>query len=111
MDESITLISLPSQAHVVSGDRLGGEAHGVVTKTVTKIANSIPIDDFSEKFGEIIDKVRLIVEKIKGGVGGYEAEEITIGLAVTAEGDIGIATAGVEASIEVCLRRKQVKPS
>lgn len=106
MSESITLISLPSEAPRVSGDRLGGEAHGVVTTTLTKIAKNIPIENFSEKFIEIIDKVKVIAENLKVGVGGYEAEEITIGLAVTGEGNIGIATAGVEASIEVCLRRK-----
>ncbi len=106
MNNSITLISLPSQASGISGDRLGGEAHGVVTTTVNKIANNIPIENFSEKFVEIIDKVKTIAENLKVGVEGYEAEEITIGLAVTGEGNIGIATAGVEASIEVCLRRK-----
>lgn len=110
MNKTITLISLQSQVQEISGDRLGGEPHGFVTTTVTKIANNIPIENFSDKFVEIIDKVKVIAENLKVGVGEYEAEEITIGLAVTAEGKIGIATAGVEASIEVCLRRKKMKP-
>ncbi len=106
MDQSITLISLPSEPRIPE-DRLDGKGHGLISKTVTKVTSAIPLDKFSEQFGEIVDKVRSIAEHLKTGVGGYEAEEITIGLAVTGEGSIGIATVGVEASIEVCLRRNK----
>ena len=112
MNKSITLISLSSgESAGASVDRGGGEAQGAVTTMAAKLANSIPIEGFSEKFVEIIDKVKVIAENLKVGVGGYEAEEITINLAVTAEGNIGIATAGVEASIEVCLRRNKPCPT
>jgi hypothetical protein len=106
MSNTITVIRLPIKSVEVAVDRLGGETHGVVASAVNRIAGNIPADAFAAKFTEIIENVRTIAENLKTSVGGYEAEEITIGLAVTAEGNIGIATAGVEASIEVYLRRK-----
>jgi hypothetical protein len=41
---------------------------------------------------------------------GLTIEEIKISLAVTAEGNIGIASAGVESSIEVTLKWHEVAP-
>ena len=42
----------------------------------------------------------------KARAAGFEMKSIEIGIAVSAEGSIGVATAGVEASITVTLERK-----
>jgi hypothetical protein len=38
-------------------------------------------------------------------LGAFSVEAVKISLAVSAEGDIGIASAGVQASVEVTLNR------
>ncbi len=49
---------------------------------------------------------QLFKDAIVNTVGDFDVDEVTLSLAITAEGDIGIATAGVEGSISVVFRRK-----
>lgn len=106
MSESIPLITIQPPQTTVPGDRLGGVQHGVVASTIAKVTDSIQTTDFSDRLSEIVAKLGSLPGKLQSGVAGFEVDEITISLAITAEGHIGIATAGVEASIEVSLKRK-----
>jgi hypothetical protein len=68
-----------------------------------------PVDAeaFAERLSGSISGTAAIMQRtFAERLGGYEVEQITLSLAVTAEGDIGIATAGVEASVSVSLKRK-----
>lgn len=105
MPDSITLIVPTAAVAAPIEDRGGGEQHGFISGAVASVTRSIPSEQFAAQMEAVIGQVHAIAERLKGAVGEYSAEEITIGLAVSAEGTIGVATAGMEASIEVKLTR------
>src|SRR5438874_2706170 len=92
---------LPQQ--IPSGDRLGGHEHGFVERALSAF-QSKPIDPdvFSDRLYNAIAKATGAVQaKVSDTLGAFIVDEVVIKLAVSADGDIGIASAGVEASIEV----------
>ncbi len=113
MAKEIQLITLPSKppAHEGVVDRLGGEQHGVVEKAFQHVTGSVRYEKFATQLGETLRNVRAATEALDVPMGDFEVSEITIGLAVSGEGNIGVATAGVEASIQVRLKRTKVDPS
>jgi RNase H-fold protein (predicted Holliday junction resolvase) len=104
--ESITLITIAPPAGAPTVDRGGGATHGAVDKVAAKVGNAISYDSFAAQLEKILAQVQSLATRVKAGIGEYSADEIAIGLAVSAEGSIGIATAGIEASIEVTLKRR-----
>ena len=87
-------------------DREGGLAHGNAEILQLNLSGyeAIPDDSFLDKLMTPITKAMNAVEHT---FNDFSMEEITISLAVTAEGDIGIASVGVESSIEVTFKRKE----
>ena len=113
LDKGTILLIAPEQGEVcVSGkDRLGGQEHGAIEWTRRLVAKPADVDQFAERLSTSISNAANILQEALGGkVGGYSVEEIAVSLAVTADGNIGIATAGVEASVEVTLKRNHEKP-
>jgi hypothetical protein len=104
----IVMSTPPIQAPV---DRGGGETHGVISRAVAEVSRSIPYDEFSLQLESVIGSVQAVADRLRANVAEYSAEEITIGLAVSGEGTIGVATVGVEASIQVTLKRHQQRQS
>jgi hypothetical protein len=94
-------------------DREGAEEHGRVREAIkalvgraTKI-ESIDPEVFAERLStSVADAAKAVQAKIFATIGQFSVEEVAISLAVTAEGDIGIASAGMKASIEVTLKRR-----
>src|SRR5271166_4474968 len=95
----------PQRAPVEADDREGAIAHGGAYITTLNLSGleAKPIET-----GAFVDK---LLTPITGAMRAIEAkfeglaiEEIKISLAVTAEGDIGVASAGVESSIEITLK-------
>ncbi|HEX7152217.1 MAG TPA: CU044_2847 family protein [Thermoanaerobaculia bacterium] len=109
MADSIPLIGLVVPVAEDGGDRFGGQEQGFVEGAAARVVKSISPEQFAAQMEQVIGTVRLVAERLKAGVGDYSTDEITIGLAVSAEGSIGVATAGVEASIQVTLKRKDSK--
>lgn len=108
MDDDLTLVVAPAGRSAVDDegtDRLGGVGHGAAERAV-KAVKSVSWEDFASQLRRIVSQTKLITEQVEAGIGAYEAREIAIGLAVTGEGTIGVATVGVEASISVTLRRR-----
>lgn len=105
--DAITLITLKTPAPGARPvDRGQGEAHGFAKGIAERAAEAVPVQKFSEELDKVIGQVKAIASKVKDGVADYSADEIKIGLAVTAEGSIGVATVGVEATIEVTLKKR-----
>jgi hypothetical protein len=105
---SITIITIKSVGTVLSeADRKGFEDHGLIPSVVDGVARKIESEQFLRQVEEAVEKVRAIAERIKGRVGEFEADEITIGLAVSGEGSVGVATVGAEASIEITFKRNK----
>ena len=112
MNGTIRLIAHPSQA-VVQGhtnahnppviDRTGGELQGTISSMVSSVLD-VSIDAFSTQLRTVISQAKSIAEHL-GDVGDFRAEEIKLGLAISAEGSVGIATAGAETSIEITFKR------
>jgi hypothetical protein len=107
-------IIVPVQQGAVSqkplqGDRHGSEEQGKAETTQLNLSGyeSRPLDSdiFLDKLMGPITKAMSAVEAT---FKEFSLEEITIGLAVTAQGDVGIASAGVESAIEVTFTRKQL---
>src|SRR5215472_13233879 len=87
-------------------DRLGAEEHGAITRILGLETKPIDSDIFSDRLSESIANAASSVKtKVIKTLGEFFLEEIKISLAVTAEGHIGIASTGVEASIEVTLKQ------
>jgi hypothetical protein len=91
----------------IPSDREGAEEHGGVEIVSLNLsgyeASPIETDSFLDKLMGPIDRAMHAVERT---FHDFSLHEIKIALAVTAEGDIGIASAGVESSIEVTFQRK-----
>jgi hypothetical protein len=88
-------------------DRFGGERHGVISRALGRSALDVPVDRFTSELEAVVSAVQSVTSRLKAGVGEFFVEEVTIALGVSAEGSIGVATAGVEASINVSLKRRR----
>ena len=97
----------PSPSKKVSArDRKGGQTHAL-RDWVPFAAKVRPVKfvDVEANLGEVIDQVGRIISNVKTKVAGnVELDEITVSLGINGKGSIGIATAGVEASIALTFR-------
>ena len=87
----------------VGKDRAGGETHGIkefFQKRATNI--EIDADELKRNIEETISKIAGTLHDVGQSVSdNWKLDGISIGMSISAEGSIGIATAGVETSIEV----------
>jgi hypothetical protein len=66
-----------------------------------------PVKHLTDQIEELKGKIGTVVESLTHSFSQKaELEEVTIGLAVSVDGDIGIASAGAEASIELTFKIK-----
>lgn len=106
MTNTIKLIITDAPPPSGTEDRLGGKTHGDIRRAVARATLDVSADEFATQLEAVISVVQTIAGRLKTQVAEYSADEITIGLAVSGEGSIGVATAGVEASIQVSLKRR-----
>ncbi len=104
----ITLMIPASRSELSYEDRGGGEEYGLRDAirliTTTKEIDSETIE---KHIGGIISQIDGILGKISNTVtGNWKVQNISVGLSLNAEGSIGIATAGVETSIEISFSPK-----
>jgi hypothetical protein len=89
-------------------DRGGGTTHSfgnVIFKDA--IPKDVPVDKFERELNEALDRLPRVLAQLKArAIDGWAMDSVSISLAVSAEGSIGIATVGTEASIEVSFSRK-----
>ncbi|HKF47031.1 MAG TPA: hypothetical protein VKB38_06700 [Terracidiphilus sp.] len=91
----------------IQRDRQGGEQHSaeIISLNLSRYeATPVETASFLDKLMGPIDKAMRAIER---SFKDFSLHEIKISLAVTAEGDIGIASAGVESSIEVTFQRRE----
>jgi len=103
----ITLI-VPAAAPSATVDKAGGELHtGALARMLGYKKVTIKPDSISADLEKLSDTVYIIADTIEAKKSGsFRVASIEIGLAISGEGSIGIATAGVEASVTVTLERK-----
>lgn len=85
-------------------DRGGGETHSLKSFFGGKLTKVTEIDP--EKLRADISKCLAQMKQIfadlqRPAIQGWKVEHINVGLTISAEGSVGVATAGVEASIEI----------
>jgi hypothetical protein len=69
--------------------------------------NKKPVEHLTAQVDELRDKISTLVTSLgKSIAANAELDEISVGLAVSIDGDIGIASAGAEASIELTFKVK-----
>jgi len=106
-NDTIMLIVAGSPAAEYT-DREGGSQH---TSLIGKLFSHEKPVDFSkvkQNLDSCIAQVSNVLSDLKKkAIDGWELESVSISLAVSAEGSIGVATAGVEAGIEVSFKPKQ----
>ena len=106
---SITLIGIEPQPTGTT-DRAGGQQHaGGFLQTVKGFfTRQVSESDFRHNLDTTLQQLQsALTEVANKAVAGMELESITVSLAVSMEGTIGIATAGTETSMEVTFARKR----
>ncbi len=106
----IKLIVKPSTTDTGAStkDRMGGEVHGVVNRITGLVSKQVDVSKVSADASEAaLKSAALFQQALSKSVGDFSIEEFTISLAVTAEGNIGIATSGVEGSISIVFKRRE----
>ncbi|MVM36536.1 hypothetical protein GO730_00750 [Spirosoma sp. HMF3257] len=107
MSNWIPIITAKRTITSLEQDRGHDEKQGVIPNLVNSVVNNIDADHFIDQVEGIATKVQAIAERMKGRVSEFEVDEITISLAISADGSIGIATVGAEASIEISFKRNK----
>ena len=108
-DDKIPIIVDTTAQHLSPApeDRLGGEQHGLVKWVSGLISTRVDAGKISETLSEASGKLaNLLQESFSKKFGDFYIDEFTLNFAVTAEGNIGIATAGVETSVSVVFKHK-----
>lgn len=97
------IVATPGPAAEEKADRGGGQTHSLRT-LLGGAAKVVEIDP--EKLRGDIDKCLAQMKQVFAdlkhpAIDGWKVDHINVGLSVSAEGSVGVATAGVEASIEI----------
>ena len=86
-----------------STDRGGGKTHSLpgLLKTVSRTVEISP-EDLRNNIDKCLQQMKQVFANLKGPtIDGWSVESISVGLSISAEGSVGVATAGMEASIEI----------
>jgi hypothetical protein len=104
--DEVTLIVAGASA--ASRDRAGGELQTGAFGGIFSRKSERTLEDMKNDIAKLSDQVSAIAAALQEKQGGkFSVASIEIGLAISAEGSIGIATAGVEASISLTLERNE----
>ena len=90
-------------------DRKGGKTHGL-KETVHHLFSKKPVDPETLKnnLQNCIEQVGSVLSNLGDSITeGWEFDGVSVGLAINAEGSVGIATVGVETTVEVNFKRKK----
>lgn len=100
---AIIVAATIEQGDALAKDREGGETHGMKEFFQRKASEiKIDADELKRNIEETINKITDTLKDVGQTVSdNWKLDSISIGLSISAEGSVGIATAGVETSIEV----------
>jgi hypothetical protein len=84
--------------------RGGGEEQSLVSAAAKKVG--VAADALVEQIAKTVGVVSGAIDKMESASRNYSVDEITLSLAITAEGDIGLVSAGAEATIEIKFKKR-----
>jgi hypothetical protein len=102
MEKEITLIVNTADRKTDVRDE--AELHGLFPgkQKVTR-----KLSEIGENLNECMEQVQELLNQLRQKtIESWELDGVTVGFAISAEGSIGVATAGVEASLEVTFKPK-----
>lgn len=106
-------ISLVNVAPINQGvrDRAGGDTHGRVLNAISGwFVREIPQDELRKNLDAALEQLQGTLSSLTARtMKDWDLESISVSLAVSAEGSIGVATVGTEASIEATFARKKAQ--
>ena len=87
--------------------RGGGEQHSLTQDAVKKVNRAIEVstENIEAQILNVLNVFNSTFEKIQTTAGHYTIDEFSLSLAVSAEGDLGLVSAGAEATIEVKFKK------
>jgi hypothetical protein len=98
------IVAAPVAAISESTDRGGGETHSlpsILKGAVSRVVEINP-EDLRNNIDKCLQQMKHVFANLKGpAIDGWSVDSISVGLTISAEGSVGVATAGVEASIEI----------
>jgi hypothetical protein len=87
---------------------VNGQTEAGVTARFLGLSKTVDIATLQKNLDDTMSGVSQLFNDLQQkAVSGWELEGVTVSLSISAEGSIGIATAGVEAGIEVSWRPRQ----
>lgn len=97
-EDTVTLITLDrTKATAAIPGSIGDVLAGDVPKKV-----EIAADEVRDNIGQCLAQMQKVFANLEQPlVEGWQMQSISLGLIITAEGSVGIATAGVEATIQI----------
>ena len=98
-----------SEAQIPITDRGGGQVHGL-KEVVGHLIREKGVNrgKLSDNLQNCLGQVGSVLSSLGEGIAeGWELEGVSVGLAINAEGSVGIATVGVETAVEVNFTRKK----
>jgi hypothetical protein len=108
MNKKVSIIIAGQPATGEFPDRKGGELNSGLIKKLVGFEEKIDVDKIKTNLDDCLSGIGDVLSDLRQkAMAGWELESVTVSLAVSAEGSIGIATAGVEASIEVSFAPKK----
>lgn len=109
-DEIVFIVPMTGGVREPSPADAGGETHGlkeIAGRAVRAFGvKKRSVDAVKDDLKAVLANIRTVLESVEASaVGDLSLEGIDVGLAISGEGSIGIATAGVEASVTLRFTR------
>jgi len=107
--QTVTLIVQDTTVATGEGqypDKAGGQTHSLTTIFRRVAPKEIDAEALRKNLNACLDKVQATLTEMKQRtIDGWDLEGVTVSLAITAEGSVGVATVGMEAGMEVTFKR------
>ncbi|WP_268849163.1 Pepco domain-containing protein [Flavobacterium aestivum] len=96
-----------STTQLVTPNRGGGEEQSLTNNAIKKVGQAIEVsaETIEEQILGILQVFNSTFDKIETSASKYKIDEFSLSLAISAEGNIGLVSAGAEATIEVKFKK------
>ncbi|WP_422359997.1 CU044_2847 family protein [Reichenbachiella sp.] len=104
----IKIISIQTSPNI-EPIRGGGEEQSLIKNAAKKIGQSIEVssDMVVDQIRDAVSTINSAIDKFQDTSKEFPIDEIKLGLAISADGNIGLVSAGAKATIEVKFKRKE----
>lgn len=96
-----------SATQLASPIRGGGQEQSLASDAIKKVGQAIEVgaETIEEQILNILQVFNSTFDRIEISASNYKIDEFSLSLAISAEGNIGLVSAGAEATIEVKFKK------